>query len=145
MAKRSPELHIAPTDHSPRRMFYDGDIQVESVLSGTAYRPVDPRQKKRKLSTFNVIVSLFVLALAAVLYVSNIIAVSHLSTEINTLEKRYQIVVNSNELLRAELNRKSSLERISRIAEEELGLNYPQEQPLWLEIDEELIERLESN
>ena len=126
-------------------MFYDGNIQVESVLSGTVYRPVDSRQKKRKLSTFNVIVSLFVLAVAAVLYVSNIIAVSHLSTEINTLEKRYQIVVNSNELLRAEPNRKSALERIGRIAEEELGLSYPQERPLWLEIDEELIERLESN
>ncbi len=127
-------------------MFYDGDIQVESVLSGTAYRPVDfRRQKKRKLSTFNVIVSLFVIAVAAVLYVSNIIAVSHLSTEINTLEKRYQIVLNSNELLRAELNRKSALERIGRIAEQELGLSYPQERPLWLEIDEELIERLESN
>ena len=124
-------------------MFYDGDIQEDPTVQGAVYRPIRSYGRNRKISTFNVILSLFGLAVAVVFYISNIIAVSHLAAEINTLEERYHTVVNVNQLLRAELSRKSALERISRIASQELGLHHPREQPIWLEIDEELIEKIE--
>ncbi len=144
MAKRDLQSFVTSTDHDHRRVFYDGDVQTESPFPRAAYRPIRRRFRKRKISTFNVIIWLFGLAVAVVLYISNIIAVSHLSAEINVLEKRYQNLVNRNELLRAQLSRKSALERIGKIATEQLGLHHPEEQPVWLKVDEELIEQLES-
>lgn len=143
MAKQDPKLNMTPVEQRHRWLLYGGDIQAEPTFRGAAYRPVRSRLRKRKISTFNIILSLFGLAIAVVLYISNIIAVSHLVANINTLERRYQTVTNTNELLRAELSRKSALERIGKIAMEELGLRYPQEQPVWLEIDEQLIEQLQ--
>jgi len=144
MAGQEREMDTTPVEQEYRRLLYDGDIEQSTVSQGVAYRPVRSRVKDRKVSTFNVILVLFGLAAAVVLYISNVIAVTQLAAEVNALEKRYQTVLNSNELLRAELNRKSSLERIGKIAGEELGLRYPQEQPAWIRVDEGRIEQLES-
>lgn len=144
MAGEEREMDTKPVEQEYRRLLYDGDIEQSTVPQGVAYRPVRSRIKDRKVSTFNVILVLFGLAAAVVLYISNVIAVTQLAAEVNALEKRYQTVLNSNELLRAELNRKSSLERIGKIAGEELGLRYPQEQPAWIRVDEGRIEQLES-
>lgn len=140
MPSEDVDRNNTPVEQGHRRLIYAGDVEAESVFEGSAYRPARSRVQKRRISTFKVILSLFGLASAVVLYIGNIIAVTHLSADINTLEKRYQTVLNTNELLRAELSRKSSLERISKIATEELGLIFPQEQPVWLETDKELLE-----
>jgi cell division protein FtsL len=120
-----------------RRLLYNsGD-------SGTA-----PRNKlaggglsfrKRKSSTFNVMATLFLAAVAIVLYISNIIAVNRLVVEVGELQQKYAAVVNSNEILRAEVNRRSSLERIGRIASEQLGLQHPKQQAHMLEVDGKLM------
>jgi len=75
-------------------------------------------------------------AVAIVLYISNIIAVNRLAVEVNDLQQKYDAILNENEILRAEINRRSSLERIGRIATEQLGLQHPKEQPQWLEVDQ---------
>jgi cell division protein FtsL len=83
--------------------------------------------------------TLFLAAVAIVLYISNIITVNRLVVEVGELEQKHAAVVNSNEILRAEINRRSSLERIGRIATEQLGLQHPKQQPHVLEVDGKLM------
>ncbi len=86
---------------------------------------------------------LFGAAALIVVYISNIIAVDHLMMEINNLQKQYQSMVSEQEILKAELNRLSSLERINRKATEELGLKNPKEPPVWMTVDPEKIREVE--
>lgn len=79
-----------------------------------------------------------------VLYISNIIAVDHLMMEINNLQKQHQRMVSEQEILKAEINRLSSLERINRKATEELGLMNPKEPPVWITVDPEKIREVEN-
>jgi cell division protein FtsL len=83
---------------------------------------------------------LFLAAVGIILYISNIIAVNRLVVEVNDLQQKYAAVMNENEILRAEVNRRASLERIGKIATEKLGLQHPKEQPQTLEVDESLVE-----
>jgi cell division protein FtsL len=83
--------------------------------------------------------ALFLAAVAIVLYISNIIAVNRLAVEVNNLQQKYAAVMNDNEILRAEINRRSSLERIGRIANEQLGLRHPKQQAQALNVDEKLL------
>jgi cell division protein FtsB len=100
---------------------------------------------KRKFSTFSIIVVLFGIAVLSVLYINHIIVVNHLAVEVNELRVRYDRLMNAQALLQADINRKSSWERIGRIATEELGLKYPKEQPVRLTLDEEKSSRLKAN
>ncbi len=102
--------------------------------------PVDRPRKtpRRPSSTFNTMIVLFTAAVAIILYISNIIAVNRLVVEVSDLQQKYDSAINGNEILRAEINRRSSLERIGKIATEQLGLRYPKEQPTWLVLDEKL-------
>lgn len=93
--------------------------------------------KRHKVSTFNSIVALAVLAAVSVLYISNIIAVNRLAFEIEELKTTYTKVENLSEILRSEVNRKSSMERITRIASEQMGMIFPQKPPIWLDADED--------
>ncbi len=97
------------------------------------------RAPKRRSSTFNSMIFLFFAALAIILYISNIIAVNRLVVEVSELQQKYEAVKNGNEILLAEINRRSSLERIGKIAIEQLGLRHPKEQPQWLEVDQKLM------
>jgi len=97
------------------------------------------RFPKRRSSTFNTMAALFLAAVAIVLYISNIIAVNRLAVEVNDLQQKYAAVLNGNEILRAEINRRSSLERIGKIANEQLGLQHPEQQPQVLDVDEKLL------
>lgn len=98
----------------------------------------------RRVSIFNVIVLLFVAGIAIVLYVNNILAVNQLAYEVNRLQIRVDSLTNVNTILLAQVNRKSGLEQIGRIATQELRLQYlpPGEQPVLLELDPEKLKRL---
>jgi hypothetical protein len=45
-------------------------------------------------------------------------------------------------VLKAEIARKSSLDRISLMAKEEVGLTNPKEPPIWFEVDQDKIDEL---
>lgn len=108
-----------------------------------AYTPPANRPfRKRKVSTFNILLSLLLLAVVSVLYVSNIIAVNQLVVEVEELKMSVDKIENMSEILRSEINRKSSMERITRIATDRLGMQYPKQPPIWLEIDEERLQEL---
>jgi len=98
----------------------------------------------RRLSTFNIVIGLFVAGVAIVVYVSNILAVNQLAYDVNRLEVRADSLENINVVLRAAVHRKAALDQIGRIATGELQLQYlpPSEQPVLLELDPEKVERL---
>ena len=93
--------------------------------------------KRRKRSHFNLVFVIFTVSLLIVFYIWNKITVDRLVVEMNDLQNQYQKITNSSEILRAEINKKSSLERISKLAIEQLGLMHPKEQPVWLAINQE--------
>jgi len=122
-----------------RRHIYSGDPTYRpSDFAPRANRPV----KRRKRSPFMLIAAIFGVSILIVFYIWNKITVNRLVVEINELQAQYQKIENTNEVLRAEINRKSSLERIEKIAVD-LGLTYPKEQPSWLEVDLERLQQLQ--
>ena len=98
---------------------------------------------RRKLSTFNLMLLLVGIAVAIVLYISNVIKVNQLLAEINKLEGQHRRILMDQELLKAQINKMSSLERIRKLGEENLGLKNPTEPPVWIKVDEEKIRTLE--
>jgi cell division protein FtsL len=137
---------MAGPEAPPRPLVYRGTMPPPSPEvqgQGVAAPPRNRKFAKRKVSTFNVILFLFGAAAVIVLYISNIIAVDRLLTEINRLQQQYDRILSEQEILKAEVNRLSSLERIHRKAAEELGLVNPKEPPVWIEIDREKIRDIE--
>ncbi len=132
----------------------DSTRRDESVMPGNKpgfsgpgfMHPPAPRIRKmarRRISATKVLLILFVSAVAIVSYVGNIIAIDILMNDINKLEARYQRIQTDQELLRAQINKMSGLERIQQKAEEELNLQSLREAPVWLSVDQERIKRLE--
>jgi len=122
-----------------KRYVYNGDPQARTP--GYAVRP-NRKITRRKVSTFNIILWLFGVGIAIVLYVDNIITINRLAFEVNQLQTTYDAVLNSNATLRAEVTRKAAWERIGKNATEQLSLKFPTEQPTLLTVDQDKIESL---
>ena len=131
----------APRPQAERRYVYNGEPPAERTydVAPRSNRPV----KRRKSSPFNIIAILVAVSMLIVVYVWNKISVDRLAVEVNELQAQYQKTVNANDLLQAEINKKSTLERIGSLAAQ-IGLTYPKEQPAWFELDGEKLEELES-
>lgn len=133
--------------HLPERPeIYRGTMPLPEQGTPTQNVPLPPRGKKasrKKVSTFNIILILIGTAAAIVLYISNIIAVDQLMSDINKLQQHQQKILMEQEILKARVNQMSSLERIQRRAEEELGLQTPKQAPIWLKVDPEKIEEIQ--
>ena len=143
MARHSTDT-IEPTTHpdlTERRYVYNSESSAHDAqnFAPRGNRPV----KKRKRSPFNVIALLVCVSILIVFYVWNKITVNQLAIEVNDLQNQYQKVVSTNDVVRAEINKKSSLERIGKLAGQ-LGLISPKEQPVWFDINSEQIDRLQS-
>jgi len=142
LVERAMEPEISPKSmelQTPSRpMVYSGTMPAPSATPGSSGYVRPPQNRKvavRKVSTFNLILMLFGIAAVIVLYISNIIAVNRLMMEINTLQKQHQKMVSEQEILKAEINRLSSLERVNKKAAAELGLINPKEPPVWITVD----------
>jgi cell division protein FtsL len=122
-----------------KRYIYNGDPVPQ--FPGYALRP-NKRVSRRKISTFNIILFLFGVAVAIVLYIGNFIAVNQLAYDVGQLQTRYDKILNDNATLQAEINRKSGWERIGSIAAKELGLQHSKEQPTLIEVEEEKLDRV---
>ena len=86
---------------------------------------------------------LLVFAVAIVLYIGNIIAVEQLMRDIGQLEARHRRILADQEILRAQVNRMSSLDRIQKMAEDQLQLKLPTVAPQWITVDSNRIEEVE--
>lgn len=121
---------------SDGRYIYNGDVVADSHVEPSTARS-NKEAVRKKHSTFNIVSGLFLLAGASLLYTGNVIAVNQLMRELNDLHNRCNSIVSANEVLKAEIARKSSLDRISPMAMQEIGLTNPKEPPVWFEIDED--------
>jgi hypothetical protein len=124
-----------------RRYIYNGERRTP--MPGYAIRPNRPAVR-RKFSTFNLILALFATGIAIVLYVNNIIVVNQLTYDVSQYRAKYDSLMNTNAALRADLSRKSALERIGGVASQELKLKHPAEQPTLFEVDHKMVEQLSS-
>ena len=137
---------IPPEPRPQRRMIYSGTMPVPPSPDQPAGITVPPTNRKfttRKVSPFNIILLLMGTAVAIVLYISNVIAVDQLVNDIHKSEIRLQEIQSDQEALRAHINQMSSLERVRKRAEDELGLKNPSDVPGWIEVDQEKIRTLE--
>jgi len=128
---------------SDGRYIYNGNV-VSGQQAAAPSNEIRQNRKavRRKHSTFNIVSGLFLLAALSLLYTGNVIAVNQLMKEVNDLDNRYNSIVSNTEVLKAEIARKSSLDRISLMAKEEVGLTNPKEPPVWFEVDQDKIEEL---
>lgn len=106
---------------------------------------LNKKMKRKRVSASTILLLLFGAAISIVLYIGNIIAVDHLLSDINRLETRLNRIKADQEILRAQINRMSSLDRIQQRAETELGLKSLHDPPAWVAVDEEKIRQVEQS
>ena len=138
--------------HNPIEVVEMPEFNDRQIYNNAITFPVDPQaatpgyamrqnvrtsKSRRKTKTSNIVGMLFLVAAAALLYVGNVIAVHNLAKEVNDLQAHYNQIVSTNEVIKAEINHKASLERISLMAQEKLGMTNPKEAPTWFEVDKE--------
>ncbi len=137
----------ALSDESPeeqRGRIYSGDIGTppdSEVLRMEPQGRGRKRKAKKRLSLFNVLLTLAATSAIVLLYIYNTIRVGELLREIGDLDTQAQKLSNTNEVLKAEINSKSTLERIGTIAQTELQLHHPQQQPIWFSLDSEAMRK----
>jgi type I site-specific restriction endonuclease len=141
----APEKRIDTTTDIPpvreRRYVYGGST---SRPPGPGPSRKNQRGVRRKVSTFSILLAIFGVGGASVLYISNLVAINRLSDEVNQLRKRYETVENANAFLRREINSKSTWEKISISAAEKLSMRPAQAPPVWFDVDWEKIHELEA-
>jgi cell division protein FtsB len=105
--------------------------------------PKNRKAVKRKVSPFNIVLVLLSVAVVSVFYISNILTVGRLLTNINKLQNKHRQVLNEQELLKAEIDKLSGLERVQPLARERVGLINPKQAPVWIQIDPRRVEQVE--
>ncbi len=81
-------------------------------------------QTKKKISIFYFLIFLIVTSVILVIYINNIIYVNQLAISNNTLQEEIKNNIQTNDLLRTEVEKLSSFERIKSIAEDKFNLSY---------------------
>lgn len=91
--------------------------------------PVQITRQRNLLNRWSFFALLIVSALFTFLYVSNVISVRKLLDQKELLSKRIDSIRTYNETLKTETYRLQSAQRITRIAQERLGLIPPKQAP----------------
>lgn len=141
-----PRGQLITEPEPARRMIYGGTMPPPpppNLAEGDTTPPKNRKVTKRRIPPSRIIVLLMLAAVAIVLYIGNIIAVNQLVNDIHKEEQKLEKILNDQEMLKARINQTSSLERVRKRAEEELGLQNPKDAPEWLEIDREKLRELE--
>jgi sensor domain CHASE-containing protein len=86
-------------------------------------------RKKRNLSLFNFLVTLFVSAGVIVFFVYNIIVVNGLAVDNNNIKTEITKVVSVNNNLQTEIERLSNIDNIKPVAVDKLNLKFPVNKP----------------
>lgn len=82
------------------------------------------RQSGKKISIFYFLIMLVMTAIITVIYINNLIEVNQLAAGNNAIKESIKKSVESNDLLRGEVERLSSFERIRSIAKDRFDLTY---------------------
>jgi cell division protein FtsL len=140
-----PTISI-PKIREARDMVYNGTDTMSSKETTTpdgTPLALNKKQSRRKVSPFTIILILLGGAVASVLYIGNILAVGQIMAQNNQLQIKHWQILNGQELLKAQINRLSSLERIQQIARDQLGLQNSKQLPVWIEINPERVNQVE--
>jgi cell division protein FtsB len=135
-----------PKVREARDMVYSGtrdSFNTGSVGENTLQAPRNKKPKKRRVSPFAMVVLLLGSAVFSVLYIGNILAVGRLVVQISRLQTKHQQILNDQELLKAQINRLSGLERIQQLAQDQLGLRNNQQLPEWIKLNSERVQEVE--
>jgi cell division protein FtsL len=145
-----PALPRPETDYSPLTstgpVIYGGTTPGSSPQNEFVRQALAARNKpvaRRRISPFNVMLTLIGAAIAIVLYIGNVIAVEQLLKEVADQQAKLQQILNDQEILKAQINRMSSLERIRKMAEDDLGLHNPNNPPQWIRVDGDRVRDVE--
>jgi len=98
--------------------------------------------KKNPGYIISVIVLFGVLVMA---YVANIMVIRNITKKIDERTQEFQILLNENKELRTQYESLIAKDRIVSIATNQLGMVFPQEPPVVLEISKEKIQEMEEN
>ncbi len=131
---------------SPGPVIYSGTKAGSSPQHEFVRQALAPRNKpvvRRKVSPFNIMLMLVGAAVAIVLYIGNVLAVEQLLKETADRQTKLQQILNEQEMLKAQINRMSSLERIRKMAEDDLGLHNPKDPPQWIQVDGDNVREIE--
>jgi hypothetical protein len=127
----TPTLEVP--DNRQRRFVYSGEA---GAGGGSEYLTRGNRPlKRRKKSPFKIVSLIVIVSAVIVFYVWNKITVNHLAQEVDVLGDKLKKVESMNEVYRAEISRKSTLDKITKLAAERLGMVFASEQPVWFEVD----------
>src|SRR5579862_6947253 len=141
---RTPATVPAGTPSEPdlldHRFVYNGDAPRNVEAPARTNRPV----RRKRQSPFAMISLLLLASMLIVFYIWNKISVNRIARDVDDLQNQYQKILNANDLLRAEINQKSRLDRIEKIATEQLKMSYPKQQPAWFELDQEKLKKVEA-
>ncbi|TAK59893.1 MAG: hypothetical protein EPO24_07220 [Bacteroidetes bacterium] len=121
-----------PREPQERRLIFNGETVASKPK---ASQRVNGQVSRRRLSPMLMIVSVLSVALVSVMFIWNTITVNKLAGDLNKMQIEYQNIVGKNELLKAEVNQKSTPERIQKLAYEQLGLTVRKEQPVMFELE----------
>jgi len=81
------------------------------------------KQEKRKISLFNILIAFAVVSVLLVLYINNIIYVNNLSVKNVEIKEDIKKTSQANDILRTEIERLSSFDRIKSITSEKMGID----------------------
>jgi cell division protein FtsL len=135
-----------PKIREARDMVYNGTDTLprqEATTPDGVPLAINKKQGRRKVSPFTIILILLACAVTSVLYIGNILAVGQLMAQNNQLQTKHRQILNGQELLKAQINRLSNLERIQQIARDQLGLQNSKQLPVWIEINPERVSQVE--
>jgi hypothetical protein len=145
--REPPQSPISiPKIREARDLVYSGtadSFNNGSANANTLQAPRNTKHKKRKVSPFAMVMLLLGGAVFSVLYIGNILAVGRLVVQINRLQTKHQQILNEQELLKAQINRLSGLERIQQLAQDQLGLRNNRQLPVWIELHPERLNEVE--
>ncbi|TAL68872.1 MAG: hypothetical protein EPN82_09405 [Bacteroidetes bacterium] len=94
-----------------------------------------PHKEKKRISRWKLFGLILFSAILMVLYVSNVLYVDSELEEIQSLKKIYNSYRNGNELLKTDIIKLESAERIIPLAEKELGMMKSDKPPSVLQLD----------
>lgn len=100
------------------------------------------KYKGNRISLFNVVISIFLMAGVLVFLVYNIIHVNNLAVEINNTKIDLSKQININNSYQTEIERLSAYDNIKSVVVEKLKLNVISNKPKWIIVNKSELENL---
>ncbi len=116
---------------------YNGSKKTEGTLPSEVMLRKNKVASNRRPSIIKLGLIIIFTTSLGLLVINNILTINSLVKDIDTLSKKYKIIKSTNEFLIAEINKKSTYERIVPLAQRELGMFIQKTPPEWFELSNE--------